>query len=230
MTIKNKISELTDKIKAAHKAKQFPNYIESIRFPFYKSLSPDAEITFSFPLTVLIGINGSGKSSALHAVYGCPEGMSTGTYWFTTPLDPIRQDRRKGEIPSIIYTYNIGEELREVIKRRSGVAKGLDYWETSRPIQMYGMKPLEEGKRTPPIKKEVKFLDFRSELSAFDKYFHFATFKARKTIASKQDYIRRYSKYINDAFSNKSVQKVYSKINEVPVNFSEEATKILSRM
>lgn len=230
MAIKEDIDRFVRRISGAHRSNQFPNYIESIRFPYYKSLSHEAEITFNFPLTVLIGINGSGKSSALHALYGCPEGVSTGTYWFTTPLDPIRQNRRKGEIPSIIYTYNVDGEPAEVIKRRSGVAKGLDYWETSRPILMYGMQPLEEGKRNPPIKKQVKFLDFRSELSAFDKFFHFGTFKSRKTITSKQDYIRRYSQYVRDAFNTNEQKKVYKKTNDPPLSFGDEGTKILSKI
>lgn len=230
MGIKEDINRTVRLISEAHQADQFPNYIESIRFPYYKSLSHEAEITFDFPLTVLIGINGSGKSSALHALYGCPEGESTGTYWFTTPLDPIRQDRRKGEIPSIIYTYKIDDELAEVIKRRSGVAKGLDYWETSRPIKIYGMKSLEDGKRNPPVKKKVEFLDFRSELSAFDKFFHFGTFKNRKTITSKQDYIRRYSQYVRDAFNTNEPKKVYKKTNEPPFSFEDEGTKILSKI
>lgn len=228
MDIKNEIDHLVRRISGAHKANQFPDYIESLRFPHYKSIAQDAKITFDFPLTILIGNNGSGKSSALQALYGCPEGVSTGTYWFTTPLDPIKQNRRKGEIPSVIYTYRLDGEVCEVIKRRSGVAKGLDYWETSRPILMYGMEPLEDGKRNPPIKKEVKFLDFRSELSAFDKFFHFGTFKTRKTIKSKQDYLRKYSDYVRQGLNNAVVINKYRRSNKIVERFNNQLVENLS--
>lgn len=227
---KKEIHTLVEKIEKAYAANKFPDFIENIRFPFYKSLSPKAYISFNFPITILVGINGSGKSSALHAIYGCPDRSSTGDFWFSTPLDPIKTDRKKGNIPSIIYTYKINNELSEVIKRRSGVAKGLDYWETSRPILMYGMKPLEEGKRNPPIKKKVKFLDFRSQLSAFDKFFHFGEFKVRKTISSKQDYIRKYSGYVKTAFSTGKAHKVYRKSNEPLIRFGEQGAVVLSRI
>ena len=47
----------------------FENYIEYIDFPFYKNLIPHSKITFEFPLTVLVGKNGGGKSSTLHALF-----------------------------------------------------------------------------------------------------------------------------------------------------------------
>ena len=230
MDIKEKIESLINKINKAHKAGRFPDFIESIRFPYYKSLICDAKIVFDFPLTVLIGINGSGKSSALHAIYGCPDRSSIGDFWFSTPLDPIRQNYRKGSIPSIIYTYKNDDEILEVIKRRVGVSKGLDYWETSRPVKMYGMKPLQHGKRNPPIKKEVIFLDFRSEMSAFDKFFHFGDFKGRKTITSKQDYIRKYAEYIKRGLNTNVSLKVYSRTSDPAISYGKQGVEILSNI
>ena len=46
-----------------------------------------------------------------------------------------------------------------------------DYWETSKPIKKDGMTAQT---RNDPVKKEVVYLDFRAEVSAFDKIFHFA--------------------------------------------------------
>lgn len=230
MEIEKEINDLVTNIRNAHKGNKFPSYIESIRFPYYKNLIQDAEIKFDFPFTVLIGKNGSGKSSALHAIYGCPGGKSTGDYWFSTPLDPIKQNRLKGEIPSVIYTYKHKKKYLEVIKRRSGVSKGLDYWETSRPIKMYNMKPLEDGKRNPPLKKDVKFLDFRSELSAFDKFFHFGQFKSRKTITSKQDYLRKYTKYVKSSFTSNTPSSVYNKSSKKPQAANEDSLNIISEI
>lgn len=58
--------------------KQIPNeirkpYISYIRFPFYKKLIPDARIDFEYPITAIVGCNGSSKSSIVRAIYGSPE-------------------------------------------------------------------------------------------------------------------------------------------------------------
>ena len=54
----------------------FKNYIEYIQFPYYKNLVEHSRINFDFPLTILIGKNGGGKSSTLHALYGAPKGFT----------------------------------------------------------------------------------------------------------------------------------------------------------
>jgi energy-coupling factor transporter ATP-binding protein EcfA2 len=71
--------------------KVFPAYITHIRFPRYKNMAADARIDFTFPITALVGANGSGKTSVLNALYGAPNRYSTGDYWFSTKVDPIEE-------------------------------------------------------------------------------------------------------------------------------------------
>ena len=54
--------------------------------------------------------------------------------------------------------------------------------------------------RNSPVEKNVKFIDFRCQLSAFDKYFYFGDPNSEK----KQDYLRRRSKYVKRAFDNEN--------------------------
>ena len=42
-------------------------------------------------MTVLIGKNGSGKSSTLHALFGAPQGYTCSDFWFSTDVDPIAE-------------------------------------------------------------------------------------------------------------------------------------------
>lgn len=42
---------------------------------------------------MLVGKNGTGKSSVLQAIYGCPQNKSTGDYWFSTDVDPIEDGK-----------------------------------------------------------------------------------------------------------------------------------------
>ncbi|MEY5040672.1 MAG: hypothetical protein RLZZ414_200 [Bacteroidota bacterium] len=143
-------------------------YIEHIRYPFFRNLENNSKITFDFPITFLVGKNGGGKSSTLQSLYGCPNGYSLGDYWFTTQLDPIQEfDKNRN---CFIYGFKNNDVISEVIKQRIHREGNPDYWETAKPVTGYGMV---NKKRFSPIEKKVVYLDFRSELSAFDKFFHF---------------------------------------------------------
>lgn len=179
MEIERLIQEIhEEKIKG-----RFKNYIEYIQFPKYKNLIENTRIDFSFPLTMLVGKNGTGKSSVLHAVYGAPAGRSTGDFWFSTDVDPIKEGENK-----YFYGYKINKDsnIKEVLKKRQPSIKAFDYWETAALNTKLGMiadENMDKESRNSPVEKEVVFFDFRGELSAFDKYFYF--------YKSKNDRIKR---------------------------------------
>ena len=84
--------------------------------------------------------------------------------------------------------------------------------------------------RNSPISKNVIYLDFRSELSAFDKFFHFLNFSS-KTHKSKQDYLRFYSNKLKDAFDNNSIISYYSpNRNKAKKILTNPETKIISEI
>ena len=182
----------------------FKTYIDYIRFPYYRNLEKNTKINFDFPLTVFIGKNGSGKSSTLQAVFGAPADKSVGNFWFSTELDPI-QESESDERHCFIYGYKIQNEILEVLKTRIKKAKKPDYWEPSRPIKKYGMK-LMGGERNSAINMDVLYLDFRSILSAFDKYFYFGDTKRLKS-KTKQDYLRSKSKHLKNVINNHKIYK-----------------------
>lgn len=226
--MKDNTDELVNKLFKACNARQFKDFIEYIRFPFFKNLKVDSRIDFSFPFTVLIGINGSGKSSALQALYGAPAGYSTGHFWFSTELDPIKNEE-DGRSPSFIYGYkNSNGDLIEVIKMRIGSSKGADYWEPSRPLKKYGMTPLPDGARNPVIDKKVIYLDFRSELSAFDKYFYFGNFRTSKLLKTKQDVLRKYAKHIRRTMDTKSSISSRNRKSKAPIILTESEVSSIS--
>ncbi len=151
----------------------FKNYIDYIRFPFFKSIAHGTKMEFAFPFTVLIGKNGSGKSSVLHALYGAPKNKSVSNFWFSTNIDPIKESP-DGDRHCFIYAYMKDGKSLEVLKTRIKNKDNPDYWEPSRPVQKYGMEmPTgdQKGKRNDPITMNVIYRNFRSMLSSFDKYF-----------------------------------------------------------
>jgi predicted ATPase len=209
---------------------QFKRYIDFIHFPFYRNFEINSRISFDFPLTVLIGQNGCGKSSCLHALYGAPEGNTPYRFWFSTKVDPIEYFDDKRRRHSFWYTFvDEDAKIKEVLKARIKRPNDPDYWETSRPLVWAGMKRRRKGDRDKPINKNVVYLDFRSELSAFDKFFYFGNLKNSYS-RNKQEFIRGKSASLHNLFSKKKkyINSSTRKLNDPLEELSKDEIKWIS--
>lgn len=179
----------------------FLPYIDEIRFPLYKSLEEDLTVRLNWPIIALVGPNGTNKSSVLQAISAAPEGRSLASYWFSTAVDDIDRSALRSGQHRFIYRYRFdrsgvtAECRKSRVTRRyrsSSLPKPLqgkhdpDYWEPTKPTARDSMADIPESDfdehlsksrdRWNPIVKPVLYLDFRSELSAFDKYIHHESF------------------------------------------------------
>ncbi|PZF73939.1 ATP-dependent nuclease [Taibaiella soli] len=224
------VEQLITTIKSVKKSGNIKKYIDFIRFPFYRNLEIDTIINFDFPLTVFIGQNGCGKSSCLHALYGAPRGKTPYEFWFDTSVDPVEYFDDQKKRHSFWYVFkNERGESNEVVKARIRRNNDPNYWETSRPLVWAGMIPREDSRRNPPIEKNVVYIDFRAELSAFDKYFYFGDTVGIST-RNKQEFIRKKSKQLQDIITGKK-DFIYTKAGAVngPVKtLSENELKWIS--
>lgn len=177
-------------LKRMFEAGAFQPCVDYIRFPYFRNLERESRIDFEFPLTVFVGPNGCGKSSALQALYGCPMGKSVGDYWFNTTVDPI-EEMSGGERNCLIYSYDRGGAAREVLKTRIAKRNKPDLWDTSEPLARYGMDP--KSARVKPVEKNVVYLNFRAGLSAFEKAFH----EEIPPASNAQEFLRHRSYYLN---------------------------------
>lgn len=185
LEISTEISKLEENRGKYHKI--FPGYINHIRFPRYKNIADGTRIDFTFPVTAFVGANGSGKTSVLNALYGTPARKSTGKYWFSTQVDPIQEG--DGSPSRFIYGhYNtkikqIVETRKARVKKYTGGRLNPNYWEPTKespgddmiipdldPNVTYTGRSKD---RWNPVEREVLYINFRKELSAFDKYFYF---------------------------------------------------------
>lgn len=216
-------------------------YIKRIWFPFYKNFERYSEIDFSFPLTVLVGKNGSGKSSILHALYGCIKKKNLGQYWFSTKVDPI-EDGDGENRHCFVYSYTINDEERQVSYQRASrpgtktKRKNPDYWETAGYVRKYKMDrnlsliDPNSNKRMEPIDCNLIYIDFREVLSAFDKYFYFGDLKKTKS-HSKQDFIRRKSSSLAKVLNGEDLEKTKGVPQyEKAVILTEEELKCISNI
>lgn len=214
---------------------QLEPYIQHIRFPKYKNLSPGTRLDLTFPITALVGANGTNKSSVLRALFGCPENNNLGSIWFSTKIDPIEET---GSIRNcFIYGYKneATNQTVEVIKTRIRKEDDPDYWEPSRPLRVHGMDrmpalvsgaPIPAGRtqtRWNPIRKNVVYLDFRSTLSAFDKFFYHGDLRSKpNTEKNKKDLIRRRAPHLKTCINDGLLSYTYHDLERIidRTNFS----------
>ena len=100
-----------------------------------------------------------------------------------------------------------------------------DYWETSKPIKRDGMIA---SKRNDPVKRDVIYIDFRAEVSAFDKIFHFS----KGNLNEKKALLRSRSKYLNRLFNGEAMRfpgQPDDKVGTV-IELSEDNRKIIGNI
>ncbi|HEX7306165.1 ATP-dependent nuclease [Lentzea sp.] len=194
-------------------AGKFEPFIRHIRFPYFRNIREGTRVDFTHPITALVGPNGTNKTAVLRALQGCPDYYNVGQYWFSTSLDPIDNVDRHRFIHGYIAPST--GQVVEVIKTRIVRGENPDYFEPSRPIIGDGMQAVEKLKpgetlpsertqtRWKAIKKTVEYLDFRSELSAYDKFFfHVPYRKGGATLTEKKAFIRRRSPHIAESLAS----------------------------
>lgn len=199
-------------------------YIRHIRFPQYKNIKPFTQIDFTFPITALVGANGTNKSSLLKALYGAPDSNNLGNYWFSTDIDPILEGDNYPNCFVYGYLNQHRGNLVEVLKTRVKKGNDPDYWEPSRPIIRYGMEGMPEPDPADPnrsqtrwkaISKKADLLDFRLSLSAFDRYFYNGDFSQTKHLSHKKNYIRTRAPHLKSVLDNGLNKYLYYNVNRI---------------
>lgn len=215
-SIDRELQQLVEKLRAFKPGKPLERFITHIRFPRFKNLRPEARVSFDFPITALVGSNGCGKTSVIHALYGAPERSSTSDFWFSTSVDPI--DERDDDPHRFIYGHWLQDkqflpngDTVETRKARVKKEGRPEYWEPTKATSGDAMKPMpsvpsdtEFGgpkervrslDRWSAVKRDVLYLNFRGELGAFDQFFWFGQLK-RDAVHTKQDELRKQAQIL----------------------------------
>ena len=177
------LNKLIDAVGKFRPGSPLDKYISDAVFPNFKNIEPGTRISFDFPLTALVGANGSGKSSILHALWGMPKRYSTSRFWFSTAVDPIAEGSTGG-INRYYYSHWVSSLGRLVQTKKVRGRKRLGYWEPARAMPNDGMEPMPDPApanlphrskdRWNPVDRKVVYINFKCEFSAFDRYFYFA--------------------------------------------------------
>lgn len=169
---------LIETLKKFRPGEPLKRYVTHAVFPKFKNIEPGTRIDFEFPFTALVGANGIGKSSLLHALWGMPYGHSTSKFWFSTDLDPIEDKTNDPQRYFYGYWHDGYDGVVETRKARIG--KKRDYWEPYRWSGRDGMLPIPKGEfegkakdRWNPVRRKVVYINFRALFGSFDRYFYF---------------------------------------------------------
>ncbi len=208
------IKELITSIQQSFEKNDFDKFIHDATFPNFKKIKPFTKVEFKFPLTVLVGINGGGKSSMLHALWGMPALSSTSKFWFSTKIDPINTGTdTKPNPPRYWYTHYIKKINLKVQSRKVYPKKKERSWEPSRLTIKDGMTKMpsmtsesshymtESGDRWIATDKRVYYVNTKSETSAFDRFFYHTELTK---LTDRQNFFIKKSEKLHAAIENKS--------------------------
>ncbi|AVO54383.1 ATP-dependent endonuclease [Ectopseudomonas mendocina] len=194
------MEDLIKKLEGMSIENHFDTFIKDATFPNFKNIVPYTKIAFDFPITFVVGGNGSGKSSLLHALWGMPFRSSTSRFWFSTAIDPIEEGGDYG-INRYWYTHWCRELKAYLQTKKVRGRRRSDYWEPARALKSDGMDelppfsdknaPFRSKDRWNPVKRPVIYLNFKCEFSAFDKFFYFSTELSNE---ERQDSIKKSAK------------------------------------
>lgn len=234
-----------NRVRAELEAGKYEPFLREIRFPLYKNLESGTRISFTYPITAIVGPNGTNKTSILRAIEACPDYVSLENYWFSTTLDPIDSAVRYRYIHS--YRAPSGT-LIESVKTRISREGRPEAWEPSRPLlnspdnmkKMPGPKntPAEDQKvrtqtRWKAIDKKVVYVDFRHNIPAFDLYYHFDFGREVVKPSTKKNRLRTRARPLSEVLnSNLQNFSYYSKEQVVsgPKELDEEALTWISKV
>jgi predicted ATPase len=224
------IKDLIEAIQRDFDKSNFDRFIHDATFPNFKKIKPFTKIDFRFPLTVLVGANGGGKSSILHALWGMPSDSSTSRYWFPTKIDPITTEGERN-VPRYWYTHyikalNLKVQTRKVYPKKFGRS-----WEPSRPSVTDGMQEMPKvtdqskpymspsGQRWTAAERKPVYVNTKSESSAFDRFFqHTAAESIPKRQASFVFKSKRLHRVIEEGVTSTGIGSSVSEIEHIAIS------------
>lgn len=223
----NSINEYILAIEKSFGKGDFDKFIHEIHFPKFKSFASGVSIKFKFPVTVIIGPNGGGKSSILQAAWGMPLDHSTSRFWFSTPVDPI--ENKIDNQTRYWYTHYV-KQLKQSVQCRKMIGnKRHGYWEPTRPAKKDGMLEMPpksksnesfmsgSGDRWNQVVRKPHYINSRVESSAFDRFFYYTK---QTNLENKQDYFFKYSGLLKSVIDQRKSSFIYYGIERIVKNFS----------
>ncbi|MFS1911099.1 AAA family ATPase [Vibrio sp. 10N.286.48.B7] len=171
------------------------NPLEFFKICNFRQFEKNVSVAFDHPLTVLVGKNGSGKSTFLKLIKSIAKGRNPNDYFFETEWDNFN-DQGTAEFQ---YVLN-GEQLREMKTRY------FDWVFSSLEQKLDTNKEIKDYLVDPSIKEFNKITDveFKSLIGSFEKNTFFDNQTSKSDLKKKALYASRVTKKVQQSIETKS--------------------------
>jgi len=192
-------------------------YLIINKFRYFES---QTKVSFEHPFTVLVGKNGSGKSTFLKLIKSLAKDRNPDHYFFETEWDNFDND------PDIEFQYKIdGSEFREFKTKYFGWVfspKNMEF-DNNKSIKAYLENP--ENKT---FNKILNF-EFKHYIGSFEKNTFFDNQTKRVDLKYKAEYARKVTKKIQQSIDTKNSKEEQAKLTQISKKNIDKINGILGK-
>ncbi|NNU76568.1 ATP-dependent nuclease [Clostridium estertheticum] len=202
------MEELLSKINSLYEKGGIKNQLQQLTINYFRSFEKNTVIKFDHPLAVLVGKNGTGKSTALKLLKALSTNRKPNDYFFESATDP--EDTEK----EYIFSFEIdGNTYINFKKKKQWLMiddlTELDKLNTSQEIYSY----LKTKKLCKPS-IVINDIEFKALIGAFDKSLFFDNISRSKNMDKKISYTVKQSAKLMQNKMNKSSNKTAIYLSE----------------
>jgi predicted ATPase len=197
------------------------NKLKELKINCFRSFEKETIINFDFPLTVFIGINGSGKTTALKLLKTLQPHRTPDDYFFETVFD-----KEIKEEYSFSYTYD-NKTVVNIKKKHFGwiLTDGYSGFKSNKDVKEY----LNNNNFKKP-KIALNDIQFKTLIGAFDKNIFFDNSAKSLNREQKNDYAVRTARKIKQSIeTNSGKTKKKKKVEEFSKAELEDLNYILGK-
>lgn len=205
------MDELLRKINILYEKGNIKNQLQKLTIDWFRAFEHDTTICFDHPLTVFVGKNGAGKSTALKLLKTLSKKREPKDYFFETVIDP--EDIRENNI----FSFEINGKKYENLKIKNqwvivcnlNDLNNIDSQEKLRSL-------IKNGKKAKP-NININDIEFKTLIGAFDKSLFFDNISRSQNMDRKISYTRKQLEKLMQNKMNKSNNKttIYLSENEL---------------
>ena len=197
-----RLEEILKKIRTLYEKRIIKNKLEKLTVNYFRSFEKNTVINFDFPLVVLVGKNGTGKSTVLKLLKTISKKRKPSDYFFETEVDP--EDANK----EYIYSFLIEGKSYINLKKKKRWIHINDLNDLNKLKSMQEIDYYLKNKTIIKPQVDVCDIEFKTLIGAFDKSLFFDNTSRSQNMDKKISYtIKQTKKFIQNKM-NKSSNKI----------------------
>lgn len=195
------MDELLKKINILYKKGNIKNQLQKLTIDCFRAFENDTVICFDHPLTVFVGKNGTGKSTALKLLKTLSKKREPKDYFFETVIDP--EDNQK----EYIFSFEINEKKYINLKKKKQWIIVDDLTDLNKLNSPQEIQSCIKKKKIVKPSININDIEFKTLIGAFDKSLFFDNTSRSQNMDRKISYTSKQSEKLMQNKMNKSSNK-----------------------